>query len=92
VLGDLLTRSRDSALGKKSGIVAADALLAAQLLSPREQDVLTLLCDGLANDEIAQRLFISPSTVKVHLRHVYEKLGVHTRAQAIVQARRLQVE
>jgi ATP/maltotriose-dependent transcriptional regulator MalT len=92
VLGDLLTRSRDTALGKKSGIVAADALLAAQLLSPREQDVLTLLCDGLANDEIAQRLFISPSTVKVHLRHVYEKLGVHTRAQAIVQARRLQVE
>ena len=89
VLADLLSRSRDTALAKKSGIAPAEAVIAAGLLSPREQEVLALLCDALGNDEIAQQLFISPSTVKVHLRHIYEKLGVRTRAQAIVRARDL---
>jgi LuxR family transcriptional regulator, maltose regulon positive regulatory protein len=88
-LGELLERSRDVALGKKSGVIAAEPLLAADLFSPREHDVLSVLCDGLGNEDIARQLFISPSTVKVHLRHIYEKLGVHTRAQAIVRAREL---
>jgi len=89
LLGELLLRSNDISRGKKSGIIRSDALVSTGLLSPREQDVLRLLCDGLGNDDIAQGLFIAPSTVKVHLRHIYEKLGVRTRAQAIVRARDL---
>jgi len=57
-------------------------------LSPRETEVYDLLCEGLSNREIAEQLFLSEKTVKVHLRHIYEKLGVKTRAQAIVSRER----
>jgi len=57
-------------------------------LSPRETEVYDLLCEGLSNKEIADQLFLSEKTVKVHLRHIYEKLGVRTRAQAIVSRER----
>jgi DNA-binding CsgD family transcriptional regulator len=48
-------------------------------LSPRELEVAQLVADGLANTEIAQRLFISPRTVTTHLQHVYERLGISSR-------------
>jgi LuxR family transcriptional regulator, maltose regulon positive regulatory protein len=54
-------------------------------LSKREAEVYDLLCEGLSNREIAQHLFLSEKTVKVHLRHIYEKLGVRTRTQAILR-------
>jgi DNA-binding NarL/FixJ family response regulator len=58
-------------------------------LSPRESEVLALLAEGLSNREIGKRLFISEVTVKVHIRHIFEKLGVRTRTQAAIwQARR----
>ena len=47
-------------------------------LSPREREVYALLCDGLSNGEIAQRLFITQGTVKVHVHHVFDKLGVRS--------------
>lgn len=56
-------------------------------LSPREREVLALVAEGLANAEIAERLAISDKTVRNHLSHVFDKLGVWTRAQAIVFAR-----
>lgn len=58
------------------------------LLTERELQVLKLLALGLTNTEIAVELFISPHTVKTHVNHIYEKLGVNDRAQASVIAGR----
>jgi len=58
-------------------------------LSGREIEVLHLLAAGLANPEIAQRLFVSLPTVKTHTRNIYGKLGVHTRKEAVARARML---
>lgn len=56
-------------------------------LTARERDVLHLLAQGLANDRIAQRLFLSPKTVRNLVSAVFRKLKVHSRAEAIVRAR-----
>jgi pimeloyl-ACP methyl ester carboxylesterase/DNA-binding CsgD family transcriptional regulator len=56
-------------------------------LSPREREVLGLISEGLANAEIAERLGISDKTVRNHVSNLFDKLGVWTRAQAIVFAR-----
>ena len=56
-------------------------------LSPREREVLALLAEGLGNAEIAGRLAISDKTVRNHVSNLFDKLGVWTRAQAIVFAR-----
>lgn len=58
------------------------------LLTDRELEVLQLLARGLTNPEISKELFISPHTVKTHVVHIYEKLGVSDRAQAAVLATR----
>ncbi|MDH6130887.1 DNA-binding NarL/FixJ family response regulator [Kitasatospora sp. MAA4] len=52
-------------------------------LSPREGQILRLLAEGLANRQISKRLFISEATVKTHLVHIYDKLGVDSRTAAI---------
>ena len=51
-------------------------------LTAREREVVDLVAEGLTNGEIAQRLWISPGTVRRHLENIYEKLGVHTRTAA----------
>jgi DNA-binding CsgD family transcriptional regulator/pimeloyl-ACP methyl ester carboxylesterase len=56
-------------------------------LSPREREVLGLIAEGLANAEIAERLSISEKTVRNHVSNLFDKLGVWSRAQAIVFAR-----
>lgn len=58
-------------------------------LSIREVEVLEQLVAGGSNKEIARALAISPNTVKTHLAHLYEKLGVDRRADAVTEARRL---
>lgn len=57
-------------------------------LSRRELEILELIAGGLGTAEIAERLFISPSTVKNHLRNILEKLNVHSRAEAATLALR----
>jgi DNA-binding NarL/FixJ family response regulator len=52
-------------------------------LTPRELEVLGLVADGLAREQIARQLFISPKTVGTHIERIFRKLGVHTRAQAV---------
>ncbi|QMU68606.1 response regulator transcription factor [Streptacidiphilus sp. P02-A3a] len=56
-------------------------------LSPRESEILPLLAEGLANRQISRRLFISEATVKTHLVHIYDKLGVDSRTAAVAAAR-----
>lgn len=58
-------------------------------LTPRERTVLGLVAAGLSNGEIAAQLFLSEKTVRNHLTHIFDKLGVNSRARAIVTARRL---
>ncbi|MDR3032550.1 MAG: response regulator transcription factor [Kitasatospora sp.] len=52
-------------------------------LSPREAEILQLLAEGLPNRQISKRLFISEATVKTHLVHIYDKLGVDSRTSAV---------
>ena len=56
-------------------------------LSRREREILALVADGLSNAQIAERVGISEKTVRNHLSHLFDKLGVWSRAQAIVFAR-----
>ena len=58
-------------------------------LSDREHDVLLLLADGLGTAAIAEQLYMSESTAKSHIGHIYQKLGATNRAQALVTAMRI---
>jgi DNA-binding NarL/FixJ family response regulator len=57
-------------------------------LTPRELEILTLMAEGYAQHDIATRLVISPKTAASHIQHIIEKLGVHSRAQAVAMAYR----
>lgn len=77
----LLEAQRASLLGGDT----ADALAQAAAhppLTTREQEVMALMHQGLTNKQIAQRIGISPNTVKKHLAHVFQKFGLHSRRQS----------
>jgi DNA-binding NarL/FixJ family response regulator len=73
-----------------SSVRASDAprspVAARAQLSRRERAVLALIVDGCHNSEIARRLYLSPSTVKNHVSHLFEKLGVGSRVEAATLA------
>ncbi len=60
-------------------------------ISKRELEVLTLMAEGLSNNEIAERLFVSLNTIKTHSAKLFEKLEVKRRTQAIETAKKLQL-
>lgn len=80
---EVLTFLAPAPAGDTSG--AGGAAFAA--LSPRERQVLALIAEGLSNTEVAERLAISEKTARNHASNVFDKLGVWSRAQAIVFAR-----
>ena len=57
-------------------------------LTPTERDVVRLVSEGLSNNDIATRLFVSPRTVQTHLTHVYTKLSLTSRVQLVQEAAR----
>jgi NarL family two-component system response regulator LiaR len=60
-------------------------------LSKRELEVLQLMADGLSNQEIAERLFLSLNTIKTHSSKLFEKLEVDRRTQAVDKAKKLNI-
>jgi len=74
-----------SVAGTLMGLVGAPAA-DEPVLSPRELEVLRLVASGATNRSAARQLFISEATVKTHLLHLYEKLGVRDRAAAVATA------
>ena len=70
------------------GEMRARSQIDSPILSERESQVLRLIADGLSAPEIGAALFISPSTVKTHVRNLFEKLGVSDRAAAVAEAMR----
>jgi len=87
-LGDKIT-NRNRVVLKEDGtaFVQDKEKIAAFGLSKREMDVLNLINQGLSNQEIAEKLFISLSTVKTHTSNLYSKLGVKNRGTAVVLAK-----
>ncbi|MFM9946912.1 MAG: response regulator [Saprospiraceae bacterium] len=60
-------------------------------LSAREREVLDLLCDGQSYRDIAKVMFVSPNTVRFHLKNIYKKLQVNSRYEAVAKATRMNV-
>ena len=58
-------------------------------MTPRERQIVELVCRGMKNKEIAVALSITPGTVKVHLMHIFEKTGVKDRFQLALHGRQL---
>jgi ATP/maltotriose-dependent transcriptional regulator MalT len=99
--GLLMAAAQDDAMKRVVAIAASrsgDAALAAAIgapptprlttrLSTREQEVLQFAAEGFHNHEIAERLFISPKTVKTHLQNIYKKLDVASRTEAAMKAK-----
>jgi LuxR family maltose regulon positive regulatory protein len=78
-----------AALGEAAGSAPPEVQPLIEPLTERELEVLRLIAAGLSNQEIAQELVIALSTVKSHINHVYGKMGVKSRTQAVAQAQSL---
>ena len=76
-------------VGRGMTVYARQADGPATPLSPREREVLELIGAGATNREIAERLFLSPHTIKDHTTALYRKLGVRNRAEATRKAEQL---
>ena len=83
--GDIVV-SQEMADGVKVELAADQALRSKDDISGREREVLQLVCEGATNREIAERLIVSEHTVKVHLRHILNKLNLRNRQQVAAYA------
>jgi DNA-binding NarL/FixJ family response regulator len=83
VTGRVLTIYRD-APGARAAAGTGDPAVAS--LTAREREVLELIATGLTNEEIAERLVLGTGTIKTHINHIFLKLGVRNRAEAVIFA------
>jgi DNA-binding NarL/FixJ family response regulator len=88
LLAPAVTRTLIEEFAVRAKPAVADRKLAALMrsLTEREREIVTHVAAGLSNDEIAQRLFVSPATAKTHVSRAMIKLGVRDRAQLVVLA------
>jgi LuxR family maltose regulon positive regulatory protein len=86
LLGAFPLEESAQAPAKKSQVDQSELI---EPLSEREIEILQLIAEGLTNQEIASKLFLSLNTIKTHTRSIYAKLGVHTRTQAVARGRAL---
>ncbi len=93
LLIDRLDADRQAEPGRAPAVGADPTAAATSLtsLTSREHDVFRAIAEGLSNAEIAQRLFLSESTVKTHVSHVLAKLGARDRIHAVIIAHRVGV-
>ena len=85
VTGRVLTIYRD-APGARAAAGAGSGDPALASLTAREREVLELIATGLTNDEIADRLVLGAGTIKTHVNHIFLKLGIRNRAEAVIFA------
>jgi DNA-binding NarL/FixJ family response regulator len=85
LLSPSVTRRLISDIASRPERPAATGRILASL-TDREREVMTLVAEGLSNDEIAARLFLSPLTAKTHVSRIMTKLGARDRAQVVVMA------
>jgi LuxR family maltose regulon positive regulatory protein len=78
-----------AAFGSHAAVPVADAGHIVEPFTNREEEILELLQQRLRDKEIADKLCISTETVKFHTRHIYQKLGVGSRREAVAKARSL---
>jgi LuxR family maltose regulon positive regulatory protein len=78
-----------AALERDSARAASPSARLPERLSGREHEILQLVAAGKSNRRIATELFVSVGTVKTHINHLYRKLDVHSRTQALARAREL---
>ena len=84
----IVARAGDEPLVSAIGRVAVSSADPVETLSRREREVYELVCEGLSNREIAKRLFISEATVKAHVHHVFDTLGIRSRTALAMNAAR----
>lgn len=82
---------REVVVPAPTAFVRDEGQVAALGLTPRELEILERIAEGLSNQEIAARLFVSENTVKTHASRVFDKLGAKRRTQAVQRARDLRV-
>jgi DNA-binding CsgD family transcriptional regulator len=90
-LGGTLTRKKPEVVVREVPVevpvagpfVLNEARLGELQITPRELEILGLVADGLSNKEIAERVFVSESTVKTHVSRVFDKLGARRRTEAV---------
>lgn len=86
LVSEVINRTNDRQLAAAIGMAVGSPSELLEQLTPREREVLGLLTRGLSNREMARALFVEESTVKAHMHHVFTKLGVRSRLQAILIA------